>query len=190
VSGYDRYEDLVEAKLSGPPLPQLGVEWLSPAEIAERDELRMRRMARRRIARRENDDDFGQATRSPQTLPPVQVNSPIPVGPNVPEPRPTSAIENLQGPVIVEINEEGSTQGVPEAVAPVQPVQPVPTQNNDDESTVASGTGPRRSSRSSGSTRRRERKTNRKFFAHNWVNYQQDNPKQKIRSSILNAAFL
>jgi hypothetical protein len=110
------------------------VEWISPAK--------------------EDDDDFGQVIRGLQTPPPVQAILPrVPVWPNVPEPRTPSVNENVQGPVVVDINEGESTQGVPVPVAPLQPVQPVqpvkplqpePPQNNDDESTVASGTGPRR----------------------------------------------
>jgi hypothetical protein len=44
-SGYERNEVLIEAEQSGLPLPQLENDWLSPAEIEERENLRARRAA-------------------------------------------------------------------------------------------------------------------------------------------------
>jgi hypothetical protein len=49
VSGYERSEILIEAEETGTPLPDLDEGWLSPAEIQERQELRCRRFARRRL---------------------------------------------------------------------------------------------------------------------------------------------
>jgi hypothetical protein len=45
--GYDRHPELEEAIEIGESLTVLGEEWMSPAEVAEREVLRRRRLQRR-----------------------------------------------------------------------------------------------------------------------------------------------
>jgi hypothetical protein len=44
ICGYDRHPALDEAIAENIPLPELAMEWLTPLEIAEREDLRRRRL--------------------------------------------------------------------------------------------------------------------------------------------------
>jgi hypothetical protein len=72
--GYERREALVEAEENNQPLLQLADEWLSPAEIAEREELRARRFARRRMLRLDVEPEVVQGTPGPLTITPCPGN--------------------------------------------------------------------------------------------------------------------
>jgi hypothetical protein len=83
-------------------------EWLSPAELAEREELRMRRIARRRLTRGEIDE----VKRHPVTpvlpilVPQVAVNL-------IPPTQPTPLqVDGNDGDSITRNNDDTNTQGV------------------------------------------------------------------------------
>jgi hypothetical protein len=166
VSGYERSEVLVEVEQEGLPLPQLENEWLSPAEIEERENLRARRAAQRRLARSEmtqertpeNTDTDGQIIPGP-------IVQPVPVTVQFPQ------------------NEEPERQDM-------QPAQPVPNVENTSTVQTELRVDPQPTIRTGG----RRIRTNRRFIGEEWVNYQTsclyNKKKQKSKSSILNFAFL
>lgn len=64
VNGYERNEALQEAELDGTVLPELDADWLSPAEIAEREDLRRRRLLRRNAVRQVVDNQQVERVRA------------------------------------------------------------------------------------------------------------------------------
>jgi hypothetical protein len=106
VSGYERSEVLVEVEQEGLPLPQLENEWLSPAEIEEHENLRVRRAAQRRLARSEvTQERIPENTDMDRQINAGPIVQPVPVTVQVPQ------------------NKEPERQEM-------QPAQPVPDEEN------------------------------------------------------------
>jgi hypothetical protein len=167
IAGYERDEALLEAEATGTNLPLLGEEWLSPPELAEREELRTRRMARRHLAR---GDIINNTPGQPVRTQPIPVQ-PLQVPMNAINPiQPTPLrVDGNDADLVAEDNGIENAQGVIETVQ----------ENNEDSTSTGvpevSSTSPPRDVRTRGSARQRERKANKKFFSEEWVNYQQSN---------------
>jgi hypothetical protein len=172
TTGYDRNDALVEAEENDQPLPQLADEWLPPAEIAEREELRARRFARKRLLRSDIEPEPVFGTLGPLTTPPcsrniVRTNQVTATNPVVVQPVPTVAVP----PIPVVAVPPAPIAVVEPVVPPVRAQIPVPVLNPTEGSTETEVR-----------TRGRRNKPNRKFFGEEWVNYQSNNgdSKQKI----------
>jgi hypothetical protein len=109
TSGYERNEVLIEAEQSGLSLPRLENDWLFPAEIEERESLRARRAARKRLARAETDQEGIQ---EPEEiigqLNPGSNVQPVPVTVQVPQ-NEEQERQNTQPEQVVVDKEDSST---------------------------------------------------------------------------------
>jgi hypothetical protein len=123
ICGYDRHPALDEAIAENIPLPELALEWLSPVEIAEREDLHRHGLLRRRATGRVEDIlDVPVPTRTvevqdnPVVVPPIDtVAGPVPVVPVQPA-------TVVQVPVALDDSSTSSDDDVPAAAAVPPPV--------------------------------------------------------------------
>lgn len=164
LTGYERSTVLEDIITEGGPTPELDAEWLSPAELREREALRQRRQARRRLAGSEDPT----VQRNLDNLDPI-----LRTGSGAPTRTERSEIQELV-----------QAQDMPETGGEI--VVEAPQEASDEESTQTPDVRSRGSER-----KRRPRNKNRKYYGNEWVNYQVGVPRmQKIRTSILNEVYL
>jgi hypothetical protein len=167
VCGYDRHSALDKAIAENIPLPELALECLTPVEIAEHEDLRRRRLLRRRAAG--STDDVLEVP-APIRTANIQDDTVVVLG-----------LDTVAGPVVAQVP--------PVAQVPVQPVAQVPAATVDDssdEDSVVQVVPP--APTVSRLTRRGENK-NKKFFGDEWVNYQTGSSRSgstpKIQAGVL-----
>jgi hypothetical protein len=174
VCGYDRHPALEEAVENGEPLPLLGEEWMSPAELKEREALRRHRQMRRRPAGRSIE------------------GSPAPI-----QPRAITVPDNNAIVVVPQLNVVGGAVPIvpPPPLAPVEVDIPVPVPVVVDASvTVPVVVNVPADLVPPVLPGRRNVGRNKKYFGDEWVNYQTGSSctgsSQKICASVLDRQYI